>query len=186
MSFSADDLKLPAWSVTRPKRQAHIVRVCSLVAEWADERGVSESEKQRWIDAARLHDALRDAPPAELREQVPAEFKDWPDSVLHGPAAAARLEAEGYRDTGVLNAVRYHTIGHVSLDDAGRALFLADFLEPGRHFDPIGRAAWRARMPHDMTAVLREVLAARIQHIVLSHRPIRLETLTFWNEITKA
>ena len=185
MSFSAHDLKLPEWSVTGPDRQAHIARVCSLINEWADERGVDEAEKKRWIDAARLHDALRDAPPAELRRQLPAKFQDWPDLLLHGPAAAARLEAEGYSDRGVLNAVRYHTLGDVSLDEAGRALYLADFLEPGRNFDPIGRAAWRARMPHDMTAVLREVLAARIQHMILSHRPIRLETLAFWNEITK-
>ena len=186
MSFSADDLKLPSWSATDPGRQAHIIRVCALVEEWADERGVDHKEKQRWLDAARLHDALRNAPPAELRKQVPAEFNDWPDLLLHGPAAAARLEAEGMDDAGVLNAVRYHTLGHASLDDAGRALYLADFLEPGRTFDPVGRAAWRARMPHDMTGVLREVLAARIQHMVLSNRPIRLETLAFWNEITKS
>jgi HD superfamily phosphohydrolase YqeK len=185
MSFLVADLDLPSWSVTKPDRRAHIARVCDLVMEWAEEAGVDAQERQRWLDAARLHDALRDAPPDELRKQLPAEYHDWPDLLLHGPAAAARLEREGLRDAGVLNAVRYHTLGHQSLDAAGRALYLADFLEPGRTFDPLGRAAWRARMPHDMTAVLREVLAARIQHIVLSHRPIRLETLAFWNEVTR-
>jgi HD superfamily phosphohydrolase YqeK len=185
MSFSANDLNLPEWAVTKPDRRAHIARVCSLVGQWADERGLDAAEKQRWLEAARLHDALRDAPPAQLREQVEAKYQDWPDLLLHGPAAASRLEAEGYRDAGVLNAVRYHTLGHPDLDDAGRALYLADFLEPGRTFDPVGRAAWRARMPRDTTGVLRDVLAARMQHMILSQRPIRLETLAFWNEVTR-
>jgi HD superfamily phosphohydrolase YqeK len=184
MSFSANDLNLPKWSVTRPARREHIARVCALVIEWAEERGLGEPEKSRWLDAARLHDAVRDAAAADLRGRLGPEYQDWPDLLLHGPAAAARLQANGYDDEGVLNAVRYHTLGHESLDDAGRALYLADFLEPGRTFDPIGRAAWRARMPRDMTGVLREVVAARIQHIVLSHRPIRLETLSFWNQIS--
>lgn len=185
MSFSAADLQLPSWSVTKPDRQAHIVRVCALVEQWADERGVDADEKKRWIDAARFHDALRDAPPTELRKRLPDEFADWPDLLLHGPAAAQQLEREGCTDRGLLNAVRYHTIGHADLDDAGCALYLADFLEPGRTFDPVGRAAWRARMPHDMTGVLREVLAARLQHMILSERPIRGETLAFWNQITR-
>jgi HD superfamily phosphohydrolase YqeK len=185
MSFSANDLSLPPWSVTKPDRQAHITRVCTLVEQWADERGVDTTEKARWLDAARFHDALRDAPPSELRKEVPAEFQDWPDLLLHGPAAAQRLEREGYADRGVLDAVRYHTIGHKDLDDAGCALYLADFLEPGRTFDPAGRAAWRARMPHDMSRVLREVLAARLQHMILSQRPIRGETLAFWNQVTR-
>ncbi len=88
------------------------------------------------------------------------------------------------RDEGILKAITYHTVGHPELDDAGRAVFLADFLEPGRTFDPLGRAAWRARMPRDMTAVLREVLAARMRHMIHSQRPIRSETLAFWNQIT--
>ena len=102
---------------------------------------------------------------------------------MYGPAAAARLRGEGFSDEGVLTAITYHTVGHPSLDRAGRALYLADFLEPGRNFDPIGRATWRARMPYDLDNVLCEVLAARIQHMIASHRPMRSETLAFWNQI---
>jgi HD superfamily phosphohydrolase YqeK len=178
------DLELPDWAVATPARRAHIARVAALVRDWADDRGVPAYEKSRWIQAAILHDALRDAAPHHLRNHVPQEFANWPDPLLHGPAAAARLRKDAMRDEGVLRAITYHTVGHPELDEAGRAVYLADFLEPGRTFDPLGRAAWRARMPHDMSAVLREVLAARIQHMVLSQRPIRSETLAFWNQIT--
>lgn len=182
-SLAPTELDLPAWAVAKPKRRAHIQRVAQLVAQWADQRGVAPEEKQRWVRAAVLHDSLRDADPEQLRTQVPAEFTDWPARVLHGPAAAARLRAEGFADAGVLTAITYHTVGHPDLDDAGRALYLADFLEPGRSFDPIGRAAWRARMPHDLTGVLREVVAARLQHMILSYRRVRSETLAFWNQL---
>lgn len=183
MSSSALNNALPAWAVVTPRRRAHIERVAQLLAEWADQHGMQSSKKERWLKAAYLHDALRDASPTDLREQVGAEFKDWPDLLLHGPAAADRLRADGFVDDGILRAVTYHTVGHPELDDAGRALYLADFLEPGRTFDPIGRAAWRARMPYDMNNVLVEVVAARIQHIIASHRPMRSETLAFWNQI---
>ncbi len=178
-------MQLPAWAVVGAARRAHIARVVALVGQWAEERAVSAAEQARWLQAAWLHDALRDAPPTQLRDQVDREFADWPDLLLHGPAAAARLRAEGLRDEGILTAVCYHTIGHPELDAAGRALYLADFLEPGRSFDPIGRATWRARMPHDSHAVLVEVLAARIQHMINSHRPVRIETLAFWNQETR-
>jgi 2-amino-4-hydroxy-6-hydroxymethyldihydropteridine diphosphokinase len=185
MSASAPiELELPAWAVVTTKRRAHIARVATLVQQWADQNRVDQREKERWIQSAVLHDALRDADPEQLRKQVPAEFADWPGPVLHGPAAAAHLRAEGWRDEGVLNAVTYHTVGHPDLDDAGRVLYLADFLEPGRSFDPIGRASWRARMPRHMTEVLREVVAARLQHMIASHRPVRSETLAFWNQIS--
>ena len=54
--------------------------------------------------------------------------------MLHGPAAAARFEREGETRQGVLDAVRYHTIGYLEWDRTGRALYMADFLEPGRSF----------------------------------------------------
>lgn len=184
MSSSAQsEPQLPAWSVARADRRHHIERVARLVAEWADVQNLHVSEKQRWLQAAYWHDALRDARPSELRGMVTAEFEDWPDLLLHGPAAAARLRSDGFRDEGILNAITFHTVGHPMLDAAGRALYLADFLEPGRNFDPVGRAAWRARMPGDIDNVLREVVAARIQHMIASHRPMRSETLAFWNQI---
>ena len=109
---------LPPWAQVSAKRRAHIERVAGLIAEWADAMGVAATERGRWLKAAYLHDALRDAPLA--------------DQLAHGPAAADRAAREGETDQGVLDAVRYHTVGYAGWDDAGRMLYLADFLEPGR------------------------------------------------------
>jgi HD superfamily phosphohydrolase YqeK len=173
--------ELPAWSEVKPKRKAHIERVAALVAEWAVARGVDENERRRWLAAAWLHDAYRDAQPDTLRPMLSDEFADWPGPLLHGPASAAKLRAEGETDEPLLLAIAYHTVGHSNFDAAGRALYLADFLEPGRTFDPVGRAVLRARMPQDESAVLREVLRNRMAHLISSHKKIRRETVAFWN-----
>ncbi|MGQ0814959.1 MAG: HD domain-containing protein [Gemmatimonadota bacterium] len=174
---------LPAWAVVKPERLAHIERVVALIADWADALEVDAREKERWLSAAWLHDALRDESPAKLRGQAPPPYADWADPLLHGPVAAARLRADGYDDEGVLRAIAYHTVGHPDFDAAGRALYLADFLEPGRNFDPVGRAVMRARMPHEQSAVLSAVLRNRIAHMIAAQKTIRSETLAFWNSI---
>jgi 2-amino-4-hydroxy-6-hydroxymethyldihydropteridine diphosphokinase len=171
--------ELPAWARVTSRRRAHIERVAALLDDWAERLGLQPPERTRWVAAAWLHDALRDAPEEELRADLGDEISDLPSPLLHGPAAARRLE--GMADESLLDAIRYHTVGHPRLDRLGRALYLADFLEPGRSFDVGWRAGLAARMPEELDDVLIEVLGARIQHLVEARRPIRPETAAFWS-----
>lgn len=174
---------LPDWAEVKLKRRAHIERVAVLIGEWGTALALPPHERQRWLAAAWLHDALRDARPESLRPLVAEEFGDWPVPLLHGPAAAARLKADGVGDQELLRAVAYHTVGHPEFDTCGRVLYLADFLEPGRTFDPVGRAVLRARMPHEIPAVLCDVLRSRMAHLISSRKKIRRETVSFWNSV---
>jgi HD superfamily phosphohydrolase YqeK len=65
-------------------------------------------------------------------------------------------------------------------------LYLADFLEPGRGFDPVLRAALRARMPSALDTVLRRVVAARLGWLLETGRAIRPESLAFWNSLVRS
>jgi HD superfamily phosphohydrolase YqeK len=172
---------LPAWAVVTPARAAHIARVAALLERWVVERGVGAAEAERWRRAAWLHDALRDATPGELARWTPQD--GWPVALWHGPAAAAAAAAHGETDAGVLDAVRYHSIGWPDWDDAGRMLFLADYLEPGRPHDRERRAAWAARAGVAPAAVLREVLDERITWARERGRPLRQETLDLWTQV---
>jgi len=160
---------LPAWADVRGERRGHIERVVGLLDEWASTMRIPAAERDRWRRAAWLHDALRDAP--------------LPDPLAHGPAAADRAAADGERDRGVLDAVRYHTIGYAGWDDVGRMLYLADFLDPGRDFDPNGRRALAARVSTDRDTVLREVARRRIEWVLRSGWPLPPETVAFWNAL---
>ena len=165
-------MSLPDWAQVTPARRGHVERVVSLLGEWAGAMRVSSAERDRWLRAAWLHDALRDAPLGDL--------------MAHGPAAADRAAQNGERDRGVLDAVRYHTVGYAGWDDVGRMLYLADFLEPGRDFDLNGRDGRRAlaqRVPAERDAVLREVARRRLEWVVRSGWPLVPETVAFWNAL---
>jgi HD superfamily phosphohydrolase YqeK len=174
---------LPPWGEVGERRYAHMGRVAELLRQWADALGAGTREQLRWRAAGWLHDVLRDAEPETLREELPSGLATLPAGVLHGPAAAQRLAEIG--DPELLDAIRYHTVGHPDLRKLGRALFLADYLEPGRSFRSEWRSSLRDRMPHEMDDVLVEVLAARIEHLLGSRRAVNADTVEFWNVVVE-
>jgi HD superfamily phosphohydrolase YqeK len=122
----------------------------------------------------------------ERREHMARVAALLAGSLLHGPAAAEKLRIDGVRDAGLLHAVAYHTLGHADLGPEGRALYAADFLEPGRlGLRDDWRTALRARMPGEVHDVVREILSARVVHLVETGRPVRPETMGFWNSMAR-
>jgi HD superfamily phosphohydrolase YqeK len=175
---------LPEWAMVTPARREHIERVAALATGWALDLGVPESERHRWMRAVWLHDALRDAPEEELRRWAPSA--EGPPDLRHGPASAARAKAEGESDRGVLDAVRYHSIGLAEWDMVGRVLYCADYLEPGRKHEREWRADLAQRYPSDPNLVLRQVARARVLHVVSSGRMLLEPTVRFWNSLVTA
>ncbi len=173
---------LPPWAVVTPARVEHIGRVAGLLARWAAERGADPAEAARWRRAALLHDALRDATD-EVLAGFCARPARWPRSIWHGPAAAAAARRDGERDKGLLSAVHYHSLGYARWDDAGRFLFLADYLEPGRKHERELLDALAARAVAETDAVLREVAAIKVRWLLHIGRPIPRETWDFWNNL---
>jgi HD superfamily phosphohydrolase YqeK len=175
---------LPAWARATPARRAHIARVAALMDRWAGALGLDEDERARWRTAGWMHDALRDAEPAAIRADIAdPEIRAWPGSLLHGPAAADRMAADGYDDAEVMDAVRYHTAGHASLGRLGLALICADALEPGRRLAPAWRAALRARLPLALDAVVPDVIADKLRHNLEAGRPMRDGMVALWNRL---
>lgn len=169
MTGSAAAVTLPPWAVVTPERRAHVERVAALLAAWAGAMPVPEVERTRWLKAAWLHDALRDAPAA--------------NELAHGPLAAERAARDGETDQGVLDAVRHHSLGFARWDDVGKMLYLADYLEPGRSFDQQLRRSLAARVPEDRDDVLKQVAARRIARIIDGRWPLLPETVDFWNAL---
>ncbi len=172
---------LPSWALVSPARREHIERVAELAGRWALEMGVPDSERNRWLRAVWLHDALRDAPEEELMRWAPST--PGPSELRHGPASAARAKSEGETDRGVLDAVRYHSIGLAEWDMVGRMLYCADYLEPGRKHEREWRAELAARLPSQPALALRQVARARVGHMVSSGRVLLEPTVRFWNSL---
>ncbi len=163
------------------RRLAHITRVSAMLDRWADEMKLGAEQAQAWHDAGRWHDALRDAPDDRLRSL--ADEPDRPVEMLHGHAAAVMLERDGERRADVLDAVRWHTTGSATWNDVGRALYMADFLEPGRKFSRDARAFLAARVPQDFHGAFRQVLRIRLEWSLREGKMLFEETVQMWNAV---
>jgi 2-amino-4-hydroxy-6-hydroxymethyldihydropteridine diphosphokinase len=174
-------LDLPEWACVSEARRAHVARVTALLERWSAELGVAPDEKLAWRHAGLWHDALRDAPEEMLRALVPRA--DFTFEMLHGPAAAVRLERDGETRSDLLDAIRWHTVGSADWGRLGRALFMADFLEPGRRFARGDRAFLAAHVAQDFDGVFRQVVSMRLQHALREGHSLFPETVTLWNAV---
>lgn len=174
-------LDMPGWAHVKPKRLEHIGRVVALLEEWAAKLKLPADEASRWRAAGILHDALRDAPEPMLRA-LSGEGQR-PVEILHGPAAAVRAEQDGERRADVLDAIRYHTIGSPTWERTGKALFLADFLEPGRKFLKTERRAIAARVPRDLDEAFRRCVQMRLEWSLREGKELFPETVALWNAV---
>jgi HD superfamily phosphohydrolase YqeK len=172
---------LPDWAQVTDRRRAHIDRVVALLAKWADRIGLPDDEASRWVAAGVLHDALRDAPLTMLR----ALTGDGTTSqdLLHGPASAVRAEQDGERRQDVLEAVRFHTIGSTDWKRTGKALYMADFLEPGRSFLITERAFIAEHVPHDFDAAFRQCVRLKLEWSLSQGGELYPQSVALWNAV---
>ncbi|MEP6733447.1 MAG: HD domain-containing protein [bacterium] len=173
---------LPSWAQVSEKRRGHIARVTALLDEWARQLKLKKSDAVMWHDAGRLHDALRDAPEALLRE-LAGSIPGFTLEMLHGPAVAELLRREGEARQDLLDAIRYHTVGSCDWGRIGRALYMADYLEPGRKFSRADRAYLGAQVPHDFDGTFRQVVRARLEWSLREGMQLYPETVLLWNQV---
>ncbi len=119
------------------KRYQHTLRV----VETATNLTVDKDQVQKVRIAALCHDLCKGNSNSKLQELVkksnwPLKSFEWSkESLLHGPASAYLTEKKfDIKDRQILEAIRYHTIGHPELDLIAKIVFLADKLEPGRDY----------------------------------------------------
>ena len=175
------DVVLPPWARVTEKRRAHIARVTALLDQWSDALGLPSEERKAWHDVGVLHDALRDAEEDELRRLTGDAQR--PMHILHGPAVAERLTREGETRADVLEAIRWHTLGSARWGRTGKALYMADFLEPGRPFSKADRAFLAAHAMTDFDGVFRQVVRTRIEWTVREGKMLFPETADLWNTV---
>ena len=143
--------RLPEWAVAEPGRREHMERVADLLDTWAERLGHGDDERARWRAAGYLHDALRDASPDDLRILV-SDADLIPDALLHGPAAAERLRAEGVTDEELLD---YFGIDTNKVREKTRK--------------------------QELDAVVMDVARERIRNLVHRGLPLNPRTVAFWN-----
>lgn len=172
--------KHPSWAVMSKARRDHSIRVGRLLWKWSAVLELKKRKRIRWRAAGILHDCLKGETPSVLRREVEGA-ESWPDPLLHGPACAERLRGLGVSDEKLLLAIAHHTTGHAGLGRLGQALYMADYLDPGRYGKVRKRADWRRRMPLEWQDVLEEVAAVKIKSLIDRRVAVPTTTVNFWN-----
>lgn len=118
------------------KRFKHVLGVEEMCVILAEKNG-ADIEKAR--TAALLHDYMKETNIEVLKEMC----KDVPEikgyetllEILHGFAGAMAAEKEfGIKDTDILNAIKYHTIGRENMSLLEKIVYIGDAVEMGRNY----------------------------------------------------
>ena len=119
------------------KRLLHSINVCVLATRYAVRFG---ADPDKCALAALLHDCAKELPEDEqialsakiIHGYIPGK------QILHSPAGAVYArEHYGVEDQEVLDAIQFHTIGREVMTMTDKIVYLADKVEPARHYDDL-------------------------------------------------
>jgi nicotinate-nucleotide adenylyltransferase len=163
------------------KRYLHTLRVTKTTVMLCERFDLSPAEG--WT-AGMAHDIAREWEAHALLENAGRDGYGLSDQerqvplLVHGRAAAVYLqERYGERRESVLQAIRWHTTGHVRMGALGMALYCADYMEPGRSH--ISEEQYRSLMSYDnlqeMTLAILETELERMRAMDRAIAPQSLE-----------
>ncbi len=170
-----------------PHRQDHILRVVRTMEALAV-RHQLPLDGARWAGFG--HDLARElSRPALLEEAERLGLSVDPSSraepiLLHGPIAARWMAQDGIGDRAVWQAIWFHTTAGAGLDSLGRALFIADAIEPGRRY-ATREALWRLAMD-DLVQGYRAVLEETMEYNQRRNIALHSDTARAWQELNEA
>ena len=141
-----------------------------------------DSERNRWLRAVWLHDALRDAPAEELEKW--AASTPGPPELAAWPGQCRPRQGRGRGSIGACSTRCATTrLGWPSGTWSAGFSIAPTTSIPGAPSEREERAELAERLPDDPSGVLREVARARLIHTVKSGWPLLDPTVRFWNSL---
>lgn len=137
--------------------------------------------------AAIFHDYAKFRPKAEMeniiiKEGMPALLLSYNSELWHAPVGAFLVEKEvGITDVEILNAIRYHTSGRPHMTLLEKIIYVADYIEPGRHFPGVDEV--RAIAEQDLNAALIKSIQNTIIFLMKKNQPVYPETFYTYNDL---
>lgn len=137
--------------------------------------------------AALFHDYAKFRPKKEmeeiiLREGMPKDLLRFNTELWHAPVGAylARLEA-GITDQEVLDAIRFHTSGRPGMTKLEKVIYLADYIEPGRHFPGVEEVRELAK--RNLDKALIKAIQNTILFLLKKDQSIYPDTFHTYNDL---
>jgi len=138
--------------------------------------------------AERYGGDVQKAEPKEEMEQIIKEqhmdqrLLSYHSELWHAPVGAYLVKEEaGIEDEEVLNAIRFHTSGRVGMTLGEKIVYLADYIEPGRHFPGVEEVREMAKK--DLDTALIQAVKNTIQFLMKKNQPIFPDTFDTYNDL---
>lgn len=165
-------------------RYQHTLGVMETAIDLARRYGADEKKAEL---AAIFHDYAKFRPKDEMKKIIVTQgmsndLLEYNTELWHAPVGAYLAEAEaGITDLEVLDAIRYHTSGRRGMTKLEKVIYLADYIEPGRHFPGVEEVRDLAKINLD-DALIKSVQNTII-FLMKKNQAIYPETFHTYNDL---
>ncbi len=165
-------------------RYQHTIGVMNTAVELAKKYNCDSRKAEI---AAIFHDYAKFRPKEEMKQiiidqRMPAELLSYNSELWHAPVGAYLVEKEvGITDIDVLDAIKYHTSGRPKMTKLERIIYLADYIEPGRHFPGVDEVREQAKV--DLNLALIQSIRNSISFLLKKNQPVFPLTLHTYNSL---
>lgn len=167
-------------------RYQHTLGVMETAIKLANKYGGDEKKAEL---AAIFHDYAKFRDKDEMKtiikdQGMDSQLLDYTSELWHAPVGAFLVEKEaGITDPDVLDAIRYHTSGRPNMTVLEKIIYLADYIEPGRHFPGVEEV--REIAEQDLNQALIQALKNTIGFLMKKNQRIFPLTFHTYNDLVK-
>jgi len=165
-------------------RYQHTIGVMETAIVLAERYGADVKKAEL---AAIFHDYAKFRPKDEMKQiiiqqKMEPQLLAFNSELWHAPVGAYLVEKEvGIKDVEILDAIRYHTSGRVCMSLLDKIIYLADYIEPGRHFPGVDEVRDLAKA--NLNQALIQAIRNSIQFLMRKNQPVYPDTIYTYNDL---
>ncbi len=165
-------------------RYEHTLGVMETAVQLAGKYG---TDKKRAELAAIFHDYAKFRDKEEMKliiqqQQLGDELLQFNSELWHAPVGAYLVEKEAeITDLEILDAIRYHTSGRPNMTCLEKVIYLADYIEPGRHFPGVEEV--REMAEENLEQALLQAIKNTIHFLLKKNQRVFPLTILTYNDL---
>ncbi|MCM2531578.1 bis(5'-nucleosyl)-tetraphosphatase (symmetrical) YqeK [Neobacillus pocheonensis] len=167
-------------------RYQHTLGVMETAIKLAEQYG---ADVEKGEIAAIFHDYAKFRPKEEMKKIIKEQgfskdLLEFNGELWHAPVGAYLVEREvGITDQEVLDAIRYHTSGRTEMTLLDKVVYLADYIEPGRHFPGVEEVREIAK--ESLEKALIKAIQNTILFLMKKNQTVYPDTFHTYNDLVQ-
>lgn len=168
------------------KRYLHTIGVMDTAIKLAKIHGADVKKSEI---SAIFHDYAKFRSKEEMKkiiieQKLQQDLLEYDSELWHAPVGAYLIKKEvGIFDMDILNAIKYHTSGHINMTKLAKIIYVADYIEPGRIFPGVEEVREVADKDLNLAVIL--TLRNTISFLMKREQVIYPDTFFTYNEMIR-